>query len=186
MLAKKLTTLAGTAGILAIGACFLPPPPPPQLPPPPLPRRDLGNIHHVRVVVEDRSPTRHLDPQTAANAIAEGVNLRSRNSKVKASAYQETQHADAVLNLIILSQRGTATPSGRRSGLEDWYIHIDYSATLTKPGGQVLWQDDHLNKSFSRSLRAERYDLPWTEPGVQYSMMNDLGSDLALRMFYVH
>ena len=186
MLVNKVLTVFCAAGILAIGACFLPPPPPPQLPPPPLPHRDLQGIHRIRVVVEDRSSSRHLDALTAADAVTEGINLRSRNSKVKASVYQGDQLPDAVLKITIFSQAAVADPSPRLSGLEDWSIHIDYSTTLTKSDGQVLWQEDHFVKRPSRSLRARGSDPGWSEPGIQYVMMSDLGSDLAFRIFYVN
>jgi hypothetical protein len=186
MLAKKLLTVACAFGIVAIGACFLPPLRPPQLPPPPLPHRDLQGIRRIGVEVEDRSSSRHLDSQTAADAIAKGLNLRSRNLKVKASAYQGTERQDAVLKITISSQTAVADPDTRSSGLENWSIHIDYSSTLTKHDGQVLWHEDHFVKRLSRSLRAKGSDPAWSEPGVQYLMMSDLGSDLALRMFSVN
>jgi hypothetical protein len=186
MLVKKVLIVFCAAGILAIGACFLPPPLPPQLPPPPLPHRDLQGIHRIRVVVEDRSPSRHLDALTLADAVTEGINLRSRNSKVKASVYQGFRLPDAVLKITIFSQSAVAKPSPQLTGLENWPIHIDYSTTLTRPDGQILWQEDHFVTRLSRSLRARGSDPAGSEPRVQYMTMSDLGSDLALRIFYVN
>ena len=186
MLAKKLTTIAGAVGILAIGACFQPPPPPPQLPPPPLPRRDLKGIRHVFVVVEGAPPSRYLNPQSVADAVAEGMNLRSKNSKVKASAYEHAGGANAILKIKILSETAVANQSMQSAGFQNWSIHVAYATSFTSSDGQTLWQEDHFEQTFSHRLRTDDPADYWKGYAVQSSMMSNLGSDLALRMFYVH
>lgn len=185
MLARKLTTLAGAAGILGLGACFLPPPPPRQLPPPPLARRDLQDIRQVFVVVEGAPPSRYFNPPAAAEAVTDGINLRSRNSKVKASAYAQARGANAILKITILNETAVAIPSAQPADFQNWSIHVVYSTTLTNSDGQILWQEDHFEQTFRHRLRTDDPADFWKEYPVQYSMMSNLGSDLALRLFYV-
>lgn len=168
MFQKKIFALACACAIVAIGACFLPPRPAPQLPAPPLPHRDLEGIHTIHVVVDDQVRSLDFNSSFAADIICEGINRRSRNSGVKALPPSDNKHEDAILKIRLMNENDPLDPSVRSQRVGDSTLVFTYSATLAKPDGHILWQENH---SVQRSSST-------------YSMLEDLGADLALRMFY--
>ena len=180
MIEKKLLTLAGAAGILLCGACFLPPlPQHPPLPPPV--RRGLEGVREIRVEVANVSKSFHLGVSALAVEVADIVSAQS-HGKIKAHTSKEAGDGDAVLRIEISSEKATRVPGPGES--ETWYFEIDASATLTRSDGNVIWtatdQRIFLSEGFPRPAPADA----WDDREAINRLQAVIGSRLVFPMLY--
>lgn len=179
MIEKKLLTLAAVVGILACGACFMGPLPDRQPPPPPI-RNGFKMIHSIRVEVANTSPSHHLDPAALARKIAETINDQSQKTKVSAHVGKKAGDGDAVLAITILSETvGSAKPGRMTFLLKD-------SATLTRLGGTLVWQETDAGNWITRHVDEENASDAWKEPGLVDGVEKALSGRLVFRIFYGH
>jgi hypothetical protein len=181
MFEKKLLTLAGAAGILACGACFLPPLPPLPRPPRP-PHIYLQGIQNIRVEAANVSPAHHLDPSGLAQAVANSIELRARDTGVNAFAQNEAGAGDAVLEITVLGESVTPSPT---NGANISFL-IDISATLTRQDGAVIWRETDARYPFSYSLTPDQSADAWQNASLRTWLTNVLGNRIVYRMFYGH
>ena len=185
MLAKKLVTLVCAAGILACGACFLPPLP--QHPPPPPPRKlDLQGIQSIRVEVTNASEFHHHDPSDLAQAVANAINWRTRETGVNAHIQKEAGDGDAVLAITVLSETATPETTPESDGSTRWSFIVETSATLTKLNGQRVWHETEVNFRVNRSFAQQDPALLWKEPTLAPWLSGALSQRVVYRMLYAH
>ena len=178
MVEKKLLTLACAVGILACGACFLPPAP--YRPPPP--RIELQGIQSIRVAAANVSESHHVDPSALAQAVANSVELRARETGVNATAQGSAGPADAVLAITVLNESATPSPSSDKR----LSLLINISATLTRQDGAVIWRETNAPYQFSYNLRSDDSEDVWQSAFLRTWVTNMLGNRLVYRMFYGH
>jgi len=178
MVEKKLLTLACAAGILACGACYLPPEP--YRPPPP--RIELQGIQSIRVAAANVSELHHIDPSSLAQAVANSVELRARETGVNATAQGSAGPADAVLAITVLSESAILSLSSNKR----LSLLINISATLTRQDGVVIWRETDIPYQFSYNLRSDDSEDVWQSAFLRTWVTNMLGNRLVYRMFYGH
>lgn len=142
MVKKKLLTLAGVAGILACGACFLPPLPQKKLPLP----LALASVHRIAIRVEDVSQSNIFDARTMSYATAADFNQYWSNLPLKALDYYAGEPVDATLKITVLGK----TFSCPKTGKEWQYCTFVMSASylLTAADGRVLQSRPQENVQF--------------------------------------
>ena len=129
MLEKKLLTLACVAGILACGACFLPPLPE-HVPPPPPVQLELNGIRRIHVVVENASPTRHLDADKLGSWIAVKTGTQGRRVKLTAFSGPKAADQDGELKVAVLSESATPGTGVTKNGMVEWRFALSVTAEL--------------------------------------------------------
>jgi len=182
MLEKKLVTLVCAAGILACGACFLPPLPQ-HRPQPPQVQLDLQGVQSIRVEVTNNSASHHLDSSELAQAIANSINWRTKETGVNAHVQKEA--GDAVLAIAVLSEMATPGPILANGGTVRWTFDVKTSASLTKLNGQTIWHSSEAYSRFSRRFAATDQADVWKDPMLQSWLATSLSQRLVYRMFYV-
>ena len=185
MLEKKIVMLVCAAGILACGACFLPPLPQ-RPPPPPPPRLDLQGIQNIRVEVTNNSESHYLDSGNLAEAVANSINWRTKETGVSAHVQKEAGEGDAVLAITVLNETATPETTPKNGGATQWSFFIKTSATLTKQNGQVAWHETEAGSRFSRALAQDDPIAVWKDPSLQSGLSFALSRRMVYRMFYVH
>jgi hypothetical protein len=148
MLSRKLLTLSCAAGIVGLGACFLPPIQPRQPPPPP-PRLNFQGIRRINIAASNNSPSHHMDASALAMEVAYALKRRDTKLGVTANADDSKTH-DGTLQIDIVKEAAlpdaeTALPDASR-----WIFEITLNATLTNREGKVVWSATNF---LFRSLR---------------------------------
>lgn len=145
MLEKKLITVGGAVGILALGACFLPPPqrkpPVPNLPP------YLSGIRTIAIRVDDASSGDHIGTAQISSTTAGKMNSLWRQNAVHSEPWQAGKTCDATLKIVILqktSSRGKRAPSST-----PWTFALCTSSTLTARDGTLLWKEPAGRSQFT-------------------------------------
>jgi len=182
MLEKKLVTLVCAAGILACGACFLPPLPQ-HRPQPPQVQLDLQGVQSIRVEVTNNSEPHHLDPSELAQAIANSINWRTKETGVNAHVQKEA--GDAILAITVLNESVTSETTPANGGAVRWTFEVKTSASLTKLNGQTLWHYTEADSRFSRNFALEGHADAWRDPVLQNWLLASLSQRLVYRMFYL-
>jgi hypothetical protein len=182
MLEKKLLTLAGTAGILACGACFLPPLPERKPPPPPPVRLDLQGIQRIRVDVINQAALHHLDPPELAAWVASEINLRGKRAGATADANDNLGDEDGVLQVTVLSETGTPEQQLAKEHGTEWRFEVIISAVLKTKAGQVVWRESDGGYRFFHSFAQESEADIWKEPNVLKFLTAGVGNRLVYRM----
>jgi hypothetical protein len=186
MLEKKLVTLACAVGILSCGACFLPPLPQRPPPPPPLQQLDLQGIQSIRVEVTNDSESHHLDPSELAQAVANSINWRNRETGVNAHVQKEAGDGDAILAVAIVNENATSGQPAAANRDEEWFFQITATAVLTKHDGQVVWSETNGVLQFSRKFTQKDPAELWNDPIVRNWLALAVGNRVTYRMLYLH
>lgn len=179
MLDKKLLTLACAIGILACGACFLPPLPE-HRPPPPL----LQGIRRIRVVVSSSADSPCIDPAALAREIAEGFNLEISGTGVKAYVRDKAEDKDAILYIEAPGVNGTPGSAPMASGLYMWSFEVVISATLTDPGGHVVWQEKDGSFRIFHAFPPKDLAELWSDQGYRNWLASAVGERLVKQMLH--
>jgi hypothetical protein len=132
MIEKKLLTVAGVAGILACGACFLPPLPHKKAPLPPA----LASVHRITIQVEDGTTGNLFDPLIMSNATASNFNELWRDFPVRADAVNAGESSDAALRITV-HRKTVSCKAESKDNLFCSYEMI-ISVTLTAADGTIL------------------------------------------------
>jgi hypothetical protein len=146
VLEKKVITLAGAAGILACGACFLPPLPG-HVPAPPPVRLDLQGIHRIHVVAVNASPTHHLNADRLASLIADSARSEGRGDRLTAfsgpiAPGPSTPDRDGELKVIVLNESANPGQKGYKKGTVGWIFEVSVSAELRNSAGVTVWREN--------------------------------------------
>jgi hypothetical protein len=177
---KKLLMLAGMAGILACGACFLPPLPE-HKPAPPLIRIGLDGVQSIRVEVANAAPSHHLDPRALEQRIAEAINEQSWKTKVNAHVGKEAGDGDAVLVITVLSETVATRPVEKT---ERMTFLVKDSATLTRLDGTLVWRENEAENWIERNIAEENAADAWNKPGLANDVDKALSDRLVFRLFH--
>lgn len=177
MLGKKLLTLACVAGIVALGACFLPPIPAP-LPPP---RIDLHGIRHLCVTVSNKTEPQPIDPSTLAAHTAQWIDRRVDGRILRATASCAPSD-DGTLHLEMLSESATPQENSASPGPSRWCVAVTLNATLTDRSGAVVWRAANFEFVYPRPLPAPDAATLWRDRENQIAYL--LASRLATRFLH--
>ncbi|MGC2639381.1 MAG: hypothetical protein WA294_19505 [Acidobacteriaceae bacterium] len=174
MLAKKLLTLACAAGILALGACFLPPP---AVHRPPPPRIDLHGIRRICVTASNKSESHHLNARYLAPSIAASIDSRVDDRILRASAACESSN-DGALQIDILSESAAPQENPASSGSVRWSVAVTLNATLTDREGAVVWRADNFEFRSPAPLPGLDAESMWRtrEGQIEYLLANRLAT----------
>jgi hypothetical protein len=174
MLGKKLLTLACAAGLLVLGACFLPPLPVRQPPPAP-PRIDFHGIRRLCVTVSGKSRSRRLSVRDLAANIAEDVNQRVDKHILRASAACRPSD-NGTLQVDILSESAAQQANSASSVTPRWSAAVALNATLTDRAGTVIWHAANFQFSYPFPIVAPDAETMWStaEGRIRYVLGNRL------------
>ena len=180
MLGKKLLTLACAAGIVGLGACFLPPIEPRQPPPPP-PRLDFHGMRRIYVSVTNKSASQHTDASALAAAIALAFNDRDNIHGIHASP-AESKHHDGTLQIDIVNESALPEATPASPGIGSWVFEVTWNATLTAANGTVLWRATNSVFRSNRPLDVPNSEDVWSNPQSQYRIRYPLSHELITRL----
>ena len=142
MVEKKLLTIAGVAGILACGACFLPPLPQKKAPLPPA----LASVHRITIQVEDGTGNKLFDPLIMSNATASNFNELWSGFPVRAEAVNAGEPGDTLLSITV--HRKTVSCKAESKDKLFCSYEMIISVTLTDANGRVLKGKDQALSKF--------------------------------------
>jgi hypothetical protein len=146
MVKKKLLTLAGLAGILACGACFLPPLPRERSPLPTV----LASVHKIAIKVEDGTAGNLFDPQIMSNATAANFNRLWEQYPVRAEAFNPGGRGDAVLKIIV--HHKVTSCNSESNGKQFCSIELIATYTLTTVNGGAFEMSPQKSAKFGFQL----------------------------------
>jgi hypothetical protein len=154
MIEKKLLTLAGAAGILFCGACFLPPPPE-HAPLPPV----LAAVHVIAIHVEDRTAGNLFDPLVMSNATASNFNRLWKEFPVRAVAFNAGGPSDAALSIAVLRKMASCVPADK--GHQFCTFELISSFTLTGADGRILRSKPEERSKLGIRLKGDSLPQTW-------------------------
>lgn len=164
MLEKKLLTAACALGILMCGDCFLPPVH--RTPPPPPPPMRARAIHSICVKVENRSATRHVDPDLFLGWTIEFINGYYGTGWPRAQRDNCSSSADATLQIAVSNETSTAEEADSASQRAGYRYSVQVDAVLTARDGRELWKE--VNPTYqSTRLPAPGSADPWRSFAVE-------------------
>ena len=174
MFAKKLLTLACAAGILALGACFLPPIPV-RKPPPVPPRIDFRGIRRLCVSVSVKPEAQHIDASHLAVDIVESINQRVEQHIIRAHFVCRPSD-DGTLQVDLLSESAALQPNSASPATSLWGITVTLNATLTDREKNVVWRAANVEFLFPHPLPAPDPETVWKthEDKIHYLLANQL------------
>jgi len=183
MLGKKLLTVACVVGLLLCGGCFwlgagtpTPPPPPPLI--------DLQGVHRIEVAVTDASPEHHIEPVDLGKDVVERIRWNTRDSGIKAEVQRHAGVGDAVLKITILSVSSAAAANPRPPDYVRSMYQFKVSTSLTRPNGQVIWQEAGGDYSVPSMYTAIDSQGVWKADAMSEDVYFNLSDRLAQRMLF--
>jgi hypothetical protein len=165
MLAKKLLTLACAAGILALGACFLPPAPVFR-PPPPAPRIGLHGIRRICVTAANQAQSQHIDASYLAADIVRSIDERVDRHFLRASAACNPSD-EGTLHVDLLSESAEPQPNPGSPATPRWWVAVTLNAALTARDGAVVWHAADFDMRFPYPLLAPDAATLWSTREIQ-------------------
>jgi hypothetical protein len=142
----------------------------------------LRGVQSIRVEAANVSESHHLDPASLAWGIASCINVQTRNTGVSGTAQKEAGFEDAVLQITVLNESATPSPSSDKR----LSVLVRISATLTNQNGQMVWRETDAAYPVSYHFTSKDSADAWKEPNWQRWVASTVGSRLVSRMFYGH
>jgi len=155
MIERKILTLAGAAGILACGACFLPPLPGPKPPLPPA----LASVHIIAIHVEDGTAGNLFDPLIMSNATVGNFNRLWKEFPVRAVSSNSAGPKDATLRINVLRKTASCAPADK--GHQFCSFDLISSFTLTAADGRILQSKPEERSKLGIWLKGDSLPETW-------------------------